>query len=188
MAKRLFIGIKIKPSDKLLELYQGIKQDLINERIKWIENENMHITLKFLGDTEVNLIPKIDELLKNAVANYKPFKFNIKGLGNFKKNKQIKVIWMGLDQKSELDSIANFLIDSFEKCGFENEQRDFNAHLTLGRVNSMSNNNKFDESLRNYQNSIVQSVFVNEIILFESVLKPSGRKYMEIERYALQNV
>jgi len=185
MEKRLFIGIKIEPSDKLLGIYEEIKLNLEPEKIKWITKENMHITLKFLGNTDIKLITQIKEVIKNSITHYKPFQLELKGIDCFTKNKQIKVIWMGIDTNSEINALANHLINKMENLGFENEQRDFKAHLTLGRVNSNINEEKIQRIMSYYQDEIIQKVIVSEMILFESLSSQQGPKYIPIEKFHL---
>jgi 2'-5' RNA ligase len=185
MEKRLFIGIKILPSEKLIDIYQELRSKFENERIKWIPFENMHITLNFIGNTHEENIPQINLIIKESSIHFKPFGFDIKGLGYFKKNKKIHVIWMGIENGKELDSFAHSLIENLQLIGFENETRNYNAHLTLGRINSISDEKQFLRIISDYQDVLIQNISVKEITLFESVQRPEGSFYKVIEYFPL---
>ena len=81
--KRLFCAVKILPDDNFLESYRDLREALAHERIKWVEEQNIHITLKFFGDTEVKRIPEISHVLENAGKRIPVFSFSLKGLGIF---------------------------------------------------------------------------------------------------------
>lgn len=185
MEKRLFVGIKILPSERLINIYNELRSRLENERIKWIPFENMHITLHFLGNTNEEYLPRINQIIKETSGNFSPFGFDIKGLGYFKKNKKIHVVWMGIDSGEELDSLAFTLIKNLQLIGFESEIRNFNAHLTFGRVNFISDVDLFLKIVIDFQGLLIQNVNVKEIVLFESIKKPVGSVYNVVERFSL---
>jgi len=185
MEKKLFIGIKIVPSKKLIAIYQELKTDLDNEKIKWVTPENLHITLKFLGSTPDIQIPEVKKAIKEISDHFKPFNFGIKGLGCFTKGGKIKVIWMGIDNGSELNAFADNLIKRFELIGYEDEKRKFTAHLTLGRVNLVSNMDQLEKLLSDNKEIFIQQVAVKEIVLFESITEYDGPHYRVIDTFSL---
>ncbi len=185
MEKKLFIGIKILPSEKLIGIYHKLRLNLGNEQIKWVSFQNMHITLKFLGNTPEYMISVINNTIEEVTDQYQPFNFEIKNLGYFTKSKKIKVIWMGIENGVELNAFAHKLIKKMSLIGFEDEKREYTAHLTLGRVNFISNQNQVDDLFSDYHEILIQNVEVKEIALFESITKSDSPYYHVIKTFSL---
>jgi RNA 2',3'-cyclic 3'-phosphodiesterase len=186
MEKRLFIGIKIEPSPKFLEIYQEIKENLAHEKIKWVEIEDLHVTLKFLGFTHSDNIPKINTAIQRSIKHCNPFQVEINGLGSFSSNKQVKVLWMGIDKINELCSISDRLMKNLLEHGYNQEERIYNPHLTLGKINCLSNYEKYQKLEEKYWKTNIQNIEVKEIILYESLSKPLSPKYLQIDKHILQ--
>ncbi len=185
MEKRLFIGIKIEPSDELLNLRSLLKKDLKNSDVKWVESNNLHLTLMFLGNVAVEKIPEIGNKLQNIVKSKITFNVNIVGLGQFKKNNQTNVIWVGIKEDNLLKQLAESVINEMVSIGFEAEKRSFKPHLTLGRVKSFCEEYKLKKIVEDNDQKVLQSVSVNEIILFESQLKYLGSAYYKLQVHKL---
>ncbi len=186
MEKKLFIGIKILPSLELIGIYQELKRSLDNEKIKWTPFQNLHITLKFLGNTPEYLISGIKKALEEITELNQTFNFKIKGLGSFTKNNKIKVIWMGIEDGSEINAFVTKLIRRFELIGYEDEKRKFTAHLTLGRVNFISDVNLIKKLISDRNELLIQNVEVKEITLFESIVRFDGPHYEAIDTFSLK--
>jgi len=182
MEKRLFVGIKIEPSDELIQLISSLRKNLGETLIKWTEINNLHLTLVFLGDVNCSVIPEIVEKLKINSQNLSSFDVSLIGLGKFSKNKQANVIWAGYKDEGQLAKMAEKIALSMSRLGFERESRPFKAHLTLGRIKAKCNEEILNYWIIFYMNKIIQELKINHLILFESVLKTTGTLYKIIER------
>ncbi len=185
MKKRLFIAIKIELNERNRKFIKNLKSKFGNEKIKWVEFDNIHLTLKFLGETDVNLIPSIKNALKNVVAKFPEFSINLKGLGIFKNFSNPRVLWIGLEKSEILKEIFNEIENSMELIGFKKENRDFNPHVTLARIKRINNLKAFVKLILDEAKKEFQEIKVKELILMESILRKEGPKYIELEKFAL---
>lgn len=183
--KRLFAAIKIHPSVKFLSLYNDISSSLSHERIKWVEPENMHLTLKFFGETAEERIPSINKALETAVSQSKPFNLKIENTGLFGSRYDPKVIWFGIEKQTELDTLAKNIFAELGKCGFEADRQNFVPHLTIGRIKELKDKQLFQQLIGKYNKMDIQAENVNEIVLYESILRREGPLYVEVFTYPL---
>ncbi|PLX10690.1 MAG: RNA 2',3'-cyclic phosphodiesterase [Marinilabiliales bacterium] len=183
--KRTFIAIKIPLSKETLEFIGEIKLQLKDERIKWVDSWNVHLTLFFLGDTDENLISEIVDLLADKLKSFKNFNLMCKGVGVFKDMQNLRAFWFGLEENEtllNLKKIVNQVLNSF---GFETENKKFKPHLTLGRIKYLNNKRLLSEIIENYKDQTIQEIAVNEVIIYESKLTPKGPIYSIIEKIYL---
>ena len=175
---RGFIAIEVKSFPKLIEFENELKKS--GAIIKLVEPENIHITLKFLGDTDSEFIDQIEEIIKKAVQNVKEFKITLKEVGVFPNQNYIKVIWIGINDKEKLSEISKKIDEGCSKIGFEKEKRRFSTHLTIGRVKSAKNKQNILKILEKYKDTVFGEVLVNKIILKKSELTSEGPIYTNI--------
>lgn len=185
--KRLFLAIKIKPEEKLLSLFNSFTSGFANDKIKWVNIHNLHITLKFFGETEENKITVIDNVILNTINLHQDFEFEISECGVFGSSYQPKVIWLGIKNTDKLKQLTLNLLSEFEKAGFLSDRQNFVPHLTLGRINDVADKKLFFEKIRKLNITDIQKVNVNEIILYESILKREGPQYIELKKYKLKD-
>lgn len=181
--KRTFIAIKIHPQKSLISFINRLKTKLYNGKINWINYENFHITLKFIGETGDAKIIEIDsELKKICNCNY-AFDINLQGVGVFGSRYQPKVIWCGINKSDAMTNLAIRIHNAMEIIGFPKDRQNFVPHLTLARIKSINNKIILLNEIEEFKNTFFQKVVVNEFILFESILKETGAKYREINNY-----
>src|SRR4030043_1859062 len=137
---RTFIAIDIPVSQKVTEIINELKKTQIDAKI--VETENMHLTLKFLGDTDENLIDEIEKIIKDAILNMQPFEIILKNLGVFPNEKYMKVAWIGVENAEPLKKFAETIDTKLKDLGFEKEKRPFSVHLTIARIKSAKNKEK----------------------------------------------
>jgi 2'-5' RNA ligase len=145
--------------------------------IKWVAPENLHLTLKFLGNTPDILLPKIRESLAAVVSTYEPFYIKIYGTGVFPNKKHPRVIWAGLQDADGMKNLQEEIGRSMAVLGFKKEDREFNPHLTLGRVRSQGRMILLVKELETFEKKEFGSVPVDRILLMKSELKPKGPVY-----------
>lgn len=185
---RTFIGVKIEPHPPSLNLMNSLKKSLADEKIKWVEPDKMHLTLKFLGDTSPSQVEKIKTILRETGENFSAFDFNLKGVGFFKRNRQPKVLFVNIDNIQVLKQLAHEIDTKISAIGFEKEKREFKPHLTLGRIKYLKNKAQFYKTVEEFSNSFIQQVKINEIIFYQSILKPDGPEYKSLLKVELNSI
>ena len=184
MAKfRGFIAIDIPTNKKIIDMENEIKD--IGADLKLVEPENIHVTLKFLGDTDEEKIDEIEEIMKNSTKGLTPFNIKLKGSGVFPNNNYIKVIWVALENAEKIGEIAKKIDKQLEKLGFKAEKRGFSAHLTIARVKSSRNKEKLLQIIEKYQDVEFAIIDVNSVILKKSELTPKGPIYTNLREVKL---
>ena len=183
--KRIFIGIKVDPEPQFLSIDSTLKALLREERITWVEPSNLHVTLAFLGDTEEVMINIAGILLKKICTSFCGFSFNLQGIGVFRSYNDPRVLWCGIAHSQELINLNEQVTIGLGDAGFKMEERYFKPHITLGRIKSIREISGLKKAVEQYQSTLIQKVFVKEVILFESILKPSGPIYKPVGRFKL---
>ncbi len=179
---RLFVALKIP---------ENIKEQLLNICYKlvpdaslysWVTTDRIHLTLKFIGEVEENLVPLISTEL-DFVKNYHSFDFNIFRFGFFSRDKRPKILWAGLQTDEVIFKLVGELNKRMEIFNIEPERRKFKSHLTLLRINSKLDEN-FINNFNNYQFDNLKFK-TNKIALVKSELSRTGAQYTEIKNYEL---
>ena len=146
--------------------------------IRWIPAENIHVTLKFLGDVGQKAIGPIAEALCATAAGQRPISFRAKGLGVFPGIRRPRVIWAGLSGETErLMECQRALDTQLAMIGFPREKRPFRSHLTLGRVRGKIAPEKLLGAIKQLSAFESAPVTADRMILYRSELKRSGALY-----------
>lgn len=177
--KRLFIALEL-PSDVKKRLH-SIQNELkkCGPDVKWVETENIHLTLKFLGEVETERSQRISKLLEKYFSSNKRFKIKLGHLGCFPSLRSPRILWAGFeDKQGNSTKIAHILDDSLNEIGFNKEVREFQLHATLGRVRSPLNKIAFIEKIEELNRGFEPcDLYIDNITLFESKLSPKGPAY-----------
>lgn len=181
--KRLFTALKIDPGDEFLKSYHELMRDLGHEGIKWVEDNNIHITLKFFGETAEQKIPAICSVLKNRAVVTPSFDLQLTGLGIFGSAYAPKVIWVGIAPYADLVNLMKYIHDDLKVIGFNPNRQNLVPHLTLGRIKFLQDKVLFNRTINGY-NTISSSPFhISEMILYESILHREGPEYIVTEKF-----
>ena len=183
--KRIFIAVKIDPGEHLMNLISLLKTGLKDERIKWTESENFHITLAFMGDTEEAKIMAINNMLISTCEGFGEFEIMIKGAGVFKNFWDPRVIWTGIETSEKLNKLYDSIKAGLKDNGICLEERTFRPHLTLGRIKSIRDNDTLKSLVAKYLDAEMQNQPVIEVILYESILFQTGPVYKPLGQYPL---
>ena len=178
---RTFIAIDI--SDEIREVLGRIQEHLkySGADVKWVDNKNIHLTLKFLGEISEEKCEEIKSLLDEVCKSIKQFEVTIKDIGAFPKIDFPRVVWAGLENgATESRALAERIDDALSKIGFEKESRPFAAHLTLGRVRSPKNKVALKEKMAACQVPSVKPHLITSVTLFQSTLTPKGSIYTKL--------
>ncbi len=176
---RGFIAIDIPILQKISDLINEIKSSGAN--IKTVEPENIHITLKFLGDTNEEKIDRINEIILTSIKGIKPFDIKLKSTGFFPNQNYIKIIWIGIENTNQMQIIAEKIDEELSKIGFNKEKRKFSAHLTIGRIRSAQNKDNLIQIINKYKDVEFASIKVDKVKLKKSVLTSKGPIYSTLK-------
>jgi len=183
---RLFIAVNIPDEIKesLFAFQQELKLSL--GEVKWINKDQFHLTLKFLGETEENKIENIINGISKAVLKSKPFKLSFSGAGVFPDINKPRVIWAGTGAgKEELLKIAQEIEENLNPLGFQKDKREFSAHLTLGRFRPFKNKATVINKIIEKDKTRLGSFKVKSVELIQSILHPGGPEYKCIKSISI---
>ncbi|MCF8366248.1 MAG: RNA 2',3'-cyclic phosphodiesterase [Bacteroidales bacterium] len=183
--KRLFAAIKVEPDENLIETYDKLKSGLRDEKINWVPERNIHITLKFFGETPEDKTDGICEVLDDIAREHNGFEIQLQNIGVFGSSYNPRVIWFGMDQNAALESLANDVLGGAEKLGWERDRQNFRPHLTVGRIKSIKEKRFFQQTIDKFKNSKLQAVPVQSFYLIESKLRAQGPVYEIVEEFRL---
>jgi 2'-5' RNA ligase len=184
--KRLFAAIKIDPDKAFLNQFNEIQKRLQHEKIKWVENYNIHVTLKFFGETEEEKIPEIERVLGDVAANTTMFSLALQNLGIFGSSHDPRIVWAGIEPYDNLKSTMKLIRDKLEVIGYIPDRQNLVPHLTLGRIKFIKDKKLFQQIIDQNKNISSTEMIVDRIILFESILKKEGPVYLAIQTFQLR--
>ncbi len=187
---RSFIAIEMPPEVKLeLSALLSRLQARRHAVVKWVEPENIHLTLKFLGGVPFSLLTGIADLMKDVAKTVSPFCLNMEEMGAFPGWQRPQVVWVGLG--GDIDTVLH-LQASLEKAlvplGFRPEGRPFRAHLTLGRLReraTLLEKQELGTWARSCQVENKTGFTVRDLSLMKSQLTPKGPIYSILARVEL---
>lgn len=154
--------------------------------VKWVEEENLHLTLKFLGEMEEAALERLRGLLSAEASRWGPLAVEYSGTGVFPGEDRPRVVWVGVRGDVEkLAGLAAAVERAAAQVGVPREGRPFVAHLTVGRVRSPRHVPRLAEALRRCRESVFGRDEIREFLLFRSTLTPSGPVYEPLGRFPL---
>lgn len=149
--------------------------------VSWVGTDNLHITLKFLGDLEDQRAGEIGASLGVAVADIGAFDIALRGLGAFPTPVRPRVIWAGVGTgEQSLAAIANAVERSLAPLGYPADARGFSAHVTLGRVREPRRDPALTDALARAADTDLGPARVDHVVLMRSQLSPHGARYSEL--------
>lgn len=153
--------------------------------VSWVRPQNIHLTLKFLGDVEQHRLPDIVAQVSNVAAAHTPFWLTPRGQGVFPTSKHPRVFWLGIDDEAhQLLALQAAVESAMESLGFPREQRRFQPHLTIGRVRPYRKPKDLTPAFLELAFSAAPFL-VDHITVMQSELKPSGAVYTPLHVVAL---
>ena len=181
MDLRTFIAVDLESSlQKSLQHIQNTLKPL-NMDVIWVKPENIHITLKFLGETPPKKAEAISKIFPDLFKEIRPFEIQLSRLGVFPTMERPNVIWVGIDHgSSEIKELAAVLEETMSLLGYPRERREFTAHLTLGRVKSLRNCGLLKKTIKDYSAEETIRQTINTITFFKSTLSAQGSIYQPL--------
>lgn len=180
---RLFIAVDIPEvlKEKILEIEKQV-ESLAD--VKYVEKENLHYTLKFLGEVDEGEVENVVKKVKGVCKSLKKFQIHAKGVGYFGSPNFIRVVWIGCEEgKEELVEISKKLED--ELSYIRKDEFDFHPHLTIARPRNVEDKKRFLEKLEELKNLDFGKFTVDKIALKQSKLSPKGPMYSDYKIFEL---
>ena len=182
---RAFVAVDLEP-----QTVQKIAEAIVRLRpripgIRWLPPANFHLTLKFLGDIDEAKVEPIAAALERDLCPFSCFTINAKGLGVFPDLKRPRILWVGLIG-GELNALASRVEKALFPFGFAAERRAFAPHLTVGRWRQFDGSPKeLGDEIEKWRGHDFGRSKIDEVILFQSVLKQEGAVYRPLKTVAL---
>src|SRR5277367_3304924 len=179
---RLFVAFDLPTAvrNALATLTQSLKPEC--RAARWVRDESMHVTLKFLDESHSHKLPAIRAALA-PIRSAQPVAMDFRVLGFFPNEFQPRVLWCGVQATPNLAELAAAVEDALEPIGFARETRTYSPHLTLARLepgDAVENLTRAADALKSYDFGAARE---SEFHLFESVLKPSGAQYSKLAAF-----
>ncbi|MGC1377593.1 MAG: RNA 2',3'-cyclic phosphodiesterase [Anaerolineales bacterium] len=186
---RAFIAIEIPQEIKRQIAGQTAElRRMVGSSVRWVTPENIHLTLKFLGEISPTNIDLLAQALKTEVGQHLSFEMNVNGLGAFPNVRRPRVIWIGLDAPPDLTRLQHHLETTTARLGYISDDKPFSPHLTIGRVReqlSSDESQALRSALESAKVGALGKFTVKSVHLFQSELKPAGPIYTCISTAAL---
>ena len=185
---RSFIAIQLAPdvNRHSTRMLQRLRQS--NDGIKWVPADNLHLTLKFLGDVDNTEVPGVCNVIHRVCSHHAPFHLDFGGTGGFPSLERPRILYAGVnDASGTLTKIVSQLETSLAELGFKQEPRDYIPHLTLGRTRSNSRlaNSDVIARLAAEENTVLGGMLVTSLQLVASFLDKSGPTYQIMDTVPL---
>lgn len=180
---RLFAAIHIQPDENFTMIYNGLKQTLDYNIIKWVDLNNMHITLRFFGDTYPDELPVIKTALEKAKNDIKPFDVTLEKTGIFGSRYDPRVIWFGIKDNPMLLQLHNNITQALNEVEYFADRQNFVPHLTIGRIKELRDKQFFQQIIDRFSDAKLITQSITEFSLFQSELKREGPVHTCIETF-----
>ncbi|NOZ69184.1 MAG: RNA 2',3'-cyclic phosphodiesterase [Deferribacteres bacterium] len=183
---RSFIAIELEGPvrESLSQLQEELKS--CGADVRWVKPENIHLTLKFLGNISEETAGSIVSVLEKCCTGVSAFDIEVSGVGVFPDTKSPRVLWAGISGDGTLRELQQKIEDGTASLGFKRENRKFVPHLTLGRFRSSGGKKILADKLEKHKDSSFGAVKVGSVVLMKSDLGPGGATYTRIAEIPLQ--
>ncbi len=150
--------------------------------VRWVAPEIAHLTLKFLGNVEEARLPEVFAACHRAVEGFDPIELELRAVGCFPNMKRPRVVWLGIEKGAEdVKRLQQRVESELEMIGFPKEERQFRAHLTIGRVKGQQGMSHLCRLLEEERNVFIGSMRADKISVMKSKTLSTGPVYTELE-------
>ena len=185
---RVFCAVELPASvrENLMKHVARLREAVPQSRASWSRENNIHLTLKFFGDTEQSRISDLNKAAARAVEQIAPFKISVEQTGAFPKLAAPRVLWVGIADKSgQLARLKRNIEDECANVGFLRDERSFHPHLTIARLR-MPKESRDLASTHKDMHFEPAEVVVSELCVIRSELSSRGAKYSVLSRFGLK--
>ena len=158
------------------------------DQYRWVESENLHVTLNFVGDVVDIEVPKLCKLITAAIEPFESFEMSLQGVSGFSSAEEPRVLWMGVDEgKDVLQSLYDTLAEVLQHWGVNKDRNEYVPHMTLGRIRR---GGRWNDELLHLVNKLRHHdggfCHVDKIVIYSSYLDRSGPTYTPMARVKLK--
>jgi len=184
------LSSEILPSSRGRMSNLRAKEDNSRKSISWVKPQNLHLTLKFLGDISSVKLNEIKQAITEITKTAPGFKVRLEAAGVFPGLHAARIIWIGADQAPlALNQLAEELETRLSASGIHREQRDFRPHITIARIKTRLNPSDLKKAVDKIGENLAEASWefdCREITLFESALGPTGPTYTILDQFNLK--
>jgi 2'-5' RNA ligase len=185
---RLFVALEIPLAvrDRFVALVDDLRTldpKASGKKPRWLRPENLHVTLKFIG----NAVSEKSDFIRAALAEVRseePIAVRFRGLGFFPNGKRPRVLWARVDASQNLSSVAAEIDQRLAKLDIPSERRSFTPHLTLARLKPSGISAALQAAVEQNAGREFGELHTNAFHLIESKLKPSGAEYTTLQSFS----
>ena len=186
---RIFCAIELplEARSKIEKHIQTLKKAVPRSSASWIRVENIHLTLKFFGNVQLDRINLINSAANKVVYQFRPFEISIEQTGAFPRISQPRVLWIGVnDPTGKLAELQQRFEDECAAVGFEKEKREFRPHLTIARLRKPEGARAFAEANQKL-GFARESLLADQFVVFRSELSSKGSKYTALSLHKMRS-
>jgi 2'-5' RNA ligase len=183
---RTFVGVDLGKAirDRTIALQNALAQT--GTEVKWVEPDNLHVTLLFLGEVDDREVPKVCRIVGERSLEQPAFLMSVETVGCFPNPRRPRVLWVGVGEGTQpLCALHDALEEPLQELGYRREERRYTPHITLGRVKSDRPTEKLSAALAKHAGWKGGEVTVQELRVMSSELTPQGPVYTVLSRAPL---
>ncbi len=184
--RRIFVAVTLAPA--LRASVAGVRATLGDAagRLRWVPPENLHLTVRFLGEITEAQVRRVVEAARETAAPVAPFAITLAGVGAFPTARAPRIVWVGVTEGADrLSDLAGALETALRRRKFSAEARPLQPHLTVARARSGGRPPDLTTALAGAAAFVAGTQHVDALVVMESTLGPSGPSYREISRERL---
>ena len=185
---RTFVALELTGSIRNRAVrMQGMLASTVTDT-KWVEPENLHITLKFLGEVDERDIYQVCRIAQQVAERHEPFELVVQGVGAFPHARRPRVLWAGVEEGAEpLRRLQEELEAEYAAAGWNPEGRRFQPHVTLGRIRRPRTTQGLEEFIKQHEHWKAGQMEVDELVVMSSELSKRGPVYAVLARAPLKS-
>lgn len=180
---RTFVALKVDAGEKLLEEFGKLKALLKGEQINWVPRENLHLTLRFIGNTSRTQLYDLVDGLCQVATETGAFDICVRGTGYFKQRGIPRVLFAGIEAGKPLQQLAQRVDNVAVDAGFQPNAKVFRPHLTLGRIKQLKNRLRFAEITSAFVEMEYHYQRIDGFVLYQCILRSEGPVYKVIREF-----
>jgi RNA 2',3'-cyclic 3'-phosphodiesterase len=169
--KKLFFAFRFEETDRNRFILQQLIAQLRLENIVWTDPANIHLTIKYLGDTADDKIPNIIETAKIIAENQNPFVIKARGVKIFGSSYNPKIIWANVEENKNIQDLYKHLQNALLPFNIEKDKQNFVPHITLGKIKQIKNTKSFQKLINAFRSNRFIKEEMKGFYLLESILE-----------------
>lgn len=183
---RTFLALPMEIGESLRSTCNKLQVQFNSEKLRWVKEENMHLTIRFFGDIEEGQVGEIASTLSASLSVALAGEISVRGLGTFENGTSYSVLWAGIEDPDPLREIKNIVDVALKEILPVKTHRHYRPHLTLARMKRIYERDRFLDEISQYETKDFGSYKLNRLVLFQSILGEQGPVYKELRSFVLE--